>query len=88
MEGQIGGKSGPGVPRMRPSGHVGALGRVLVEAWGGQGEENLLLGRSSAPGIDLGAHASRGLINKATWEPLSHSLVTPCKAGVGGYNII
>ena len=44
MEVQIGGKSGPGVPRMRPSGHVGALGgllgalrRVLVEAWGGPG---------------------------------------------------
>ena len=41
MEGQIGGKSGPGVLRTRQSGDLGAWGEAWEAAWGGQ---DLLLG--------------------------------------------
>ena len=36
MEGQIGGKSGPGVLRTRQSGDLGAWGEAWEGAWGGQ----------------------------------------------------
>ena len=47
MEGQIGGKSGPGVFRTRQSGLESALGRVLV------GTKNLRPPPPPVPGVDF-----------------------------------
>ena len=52
MEGQIGGKSGPGVLRTRQSGDLGAWG----EAWKGLGVARIAyLGGPVGSGSDLGA---------------------------------
>ena len=82
MEGQIGGKSGPGVLRTRQSGDLGAWG----EAWEGPGGgPKLLLRRSLWSGSVFPATASRVPSKQGDRKPISHSLVTACKAGVGGF---
>ena len=74
MEGQIGGKSGPGVLRTRQSGDLGAWG----EAWEGPGEgPKLLLRRSPVSSGDFPATASRVSSKQGNKELLSHSLMTP-----------
>ena len=81
MEGQIGGNSGPGVLRTRQSGDLGAWG----EAWEGPGGgPRLKLRRSKCFWRRFGCHTPRAfLLNKETRKPISHSLVTPDRAGVG-----
>ena len=78
MEGQIGGKSGPGVLRTRQSGDLGAWG----EAWEGPeegpggratqtSEVHMVLAAFSRP------QPRAFLLNKETRKPISHSLMTP-----------
>ena len=56
MEGQIGGKSGPGVLRTRQSGDLGVWGEAWEKPGGGP---KPLLRRSPVPGGDFLAAASR-----------------------------
>ena len=82
MEGQIGGKSGPGVLRTRQSGDLGAWG----EAWEGPGGgPKLLLRRSTWFWQRFPGHSLARTYKLRDKETKPHSLVTACKAGVGGY---
>ena len=70
MEGQIGGKSGPGVLRTRQSGDLGALGEAWEGPEGGPGgratqtwEVQLVLARISRP------QPRAFLLNKETRKP-------------------
>ena len=83
MEGQIGGKSGPGVLRTRQSGDLGAWGEAWERAGGDQGP---LLGGATWFWQRFPSPIPRAFLsNKETRKPDSHSLMTPLQAGVGGY---